>query len=258
MLLMSTSSLKWYGIHKIFTLVKKMKFDGIDLVIEEKNYDTIDENYLKGLSDAFEIPILSITAPERGITKAKIEKLVKMAKALKVQVITFSPSHMNDKNGDWFYKHLSKVKKDLRISIAIQNVEQKFYIFIIPEYKNNNMLDLKKITWDTALNIANIEKTSGMDLMKLYAIMGNSITNVFLSDRAWAKDGLIPWNAGGGVSHLPIESFLMKLKSNGYEGFITLKVRPQEMWVGDDEKVLYNAEQFKAYFNKHYTNYQVT
>lgn len=256
MFLISTASFKWYWIHKIFTLVKKAQYDGIDLVIDEKVADTMDENYLKWLSDAFEIPILSITAPERWMTKLKIDKIVKMAKALGTQVITFSPSHIYDKNTEWYFKYLLKVKKDLRISIALQNVEQKFLLFVIPEYKNSNLADLKKVTWDTVLNISNIDRAWGMDLMKMLSILWNTIVNVYLSDRAGMKDGLIPWTAGGWLSHLPIESFLMKLKGNGYNGFFTLRVRPNELWVGDDEKIMYNLEQLKIYYKKNFLDYK--
>ena len=72
MLLLSTSSLKWYWIHKIFTLVKKAKYDWIDLVIDENDYDVMDENYLKWLSDAFEIPVLSVTAPSKWLNKERL------------------------------------------------------------------------------------------------------------------------------------------------------------------------------------------
>jgi len=65
MLLLSTSSLRGHGIHKIFTIVKKAEYDGIDLMIDDNQFDTLDEKYLKALSDAFKIPVVSITAPEK-------------------------------------------------------------------------------------------------------------------------------------------------------------------------------------------------
>lgn len=257
MLLLSTSSLKWYGIHKIFTLVKKAKYDGIDLVIDDKNYDTLDAVYLKGLSDAFDIPILSITAPDRGLSKDKVDQIVKIAQALNTQVLNFYPPHISDKNMDFFTKYLTKIKRELRIKVTLQNVEQKFMLFVIPEYKNSNLLDIKKITWDTALNLSNIDKASGIDLAKAQSALGNTLANIYLNDKNGPRDGLIPWEAGGWVSHLPIESFLMKLKSSGYNWFFSLRVKPTEMWVGVDEKVLYNLEYAKNYYKKHFLDYKV-
>lgn len=257
MLLLSTSSLKWYWIHKIFTIVKKSKYDGIDLVIDEKNYDTLDEKYLKWLSDAFEVPVLSITAPDRGLSKSKIDQIVKIAEALKTQVINFYPPHISDKAMPSFPKYLNKLKKDLRISITLQNVEQKFMLFVIPEYKNSNLVELKKITWDTALNIANLDKASGIDILKAQNMLGSSLKNIYLSDKQWIKDGLLPGTAGWGVSSLPIESFMMKLKSSWYNWFFSLRVKPTELWIWDEEKVLYNLDLVQKYFKKHFLDYKV-
>lgn len=256
MLLLSTSSLKWYGLHKIFTLVKKAKYEGIDLVIDEKNYDTLDENYLKWLSDAFEIPILSITAPDRGLTKDKIDKIVKIAQILNTQIINFYPPHISDKNFEFFSKYLLKIKKELRVKVTLQNVEQKFMLFIIPEYKNSNLLDIKKITWDTALNLSNIDKTSGIDLTKAQSTLWNTLCNIYLNDKSWLKDWLLPGTSWGWVSYLPIESFLMKLKTSWYNWFFSLRVKPSEMWVGSDEKILYNLDYAKKYYKKHFLEYK--
>lgn len=256
MLLLSTSSLKWYWMHKIFMLTSQAKYDGIDLVIDEKNYDTLDEAYLKSLSDEFNMPILSITAPDKWLTKQKIDKIVEMAKLFKTQVINFYPPHIQDKNIEIFTKYLPKVKKDTRLSIALQNVEQKFKLFVIPEYKNNNLLDLKKITWDTALSIDSIDKSSWIDLLKTQLTLWSSIVNVYLSDRDGVKYWLLPGNAGWGTSFLPIESFLMKLKSSWYSSFFSLKVKPTELWAGHDEKVLFNLEFIKNYYKKHFLDYK--
>lgn len=256
MLLLSTSSLKWYGIHKIFTIVKKSWYDGIDLVIEDKNYDTLDEKYLKWLSDAFWVPVLSITAPEKWLSKSKIDKIVLIAQTLNSQVINFFPPHISDKSMPNFTKYLNKIKKDLRISITLQNVEQKFMLFVIPEYKNANLLELKKVTQDTALNIWAIDKTTWIDLIKAWDMLWSSIKNIYLSDRLWVKNWLIPWNAWGWVSNLPIESFFMKLKSSWYNWFFSLQVTPKELWIENEEKVMYNLEMVKKYFKKHFLDYK--
>jgi len=256
MLLLSTSSLKWYWIHKIFILVKKAKYDWIDLVIDEKNYDTMDENYLKWLSDAFELPILSVTAPDRGLSKEKMDKIVKIAQVLNSQILNFYPPHISDKNMDFFTKYLQKVKRELRIKVTLQNVEQKFMLFIIPEYRNSNLLDIKKITWDTALNLSNIDKSSWIDLSKAQSILWNTLSNVYLNDRVWLRTWLLPGSAWGWVSYLPIESFLMKLKISGYNWFFSLRVKPSEIWAWNDEKVLFNLEYVKNYYKKHFLDYK--
>ena len=256
MLLLSTSSLKWYWLHKIFTFAKKAWYNGIDLVMENWNYDTLDGDYIKSLSDAFEIPVLSITAPDKAMTEKKVDEIIKTAMLLKSQVVTFSPPHLSDKNTAWFFKYLPKVKRENRISICVQNVEPKFYLFVIPEYKSNTLMEIKRITWDSTLNISNLDKSTWMDVLKAQKVLGSSIKNIFFSDRYGSREWMLPGGAGGWVSHLPLESFLMKLRTSAYPGFISIKVRPSELEVGNDEKVMHNLAYMKDYYKKHFLDYK--
>lgn len=255
MLLLSTSSLKWYWLHKTFLLASKANYDWIDLVVEKWNFDTFDYEYVKTISQDFKIPVLSVTAPDKWLDKQKVDQILKIALEVWAQVLNFSPPHITDKNMDWYLEYLNKIKKDNRISITMQNIEQKFLYFVIPEYRNSNLLDIKKVTWDTALNIANIDKASWADLIKMLWVLGNTIKNVYLSDKSWVKDWLIPGSAPGGLSHLPIESFLMKLKSSWYEWFFSLRVKPTELEAWEDEKVLYHLEFIKKYYKKHFLDF---
>jgi sugar phosphate isomerase/epimerase len=95
-----------------------------------------------------------------------------------------------------------------------------------------------------------------MDILKAYKILWNSIKNVYLSDRHGNEIGLLPGNAGWWISYLPLESFLIKLKTSGYNGFISVKVKPESLGVGNEKLVLENFENIIAYYKKHYLNYK--
>lgn len=256
MILLSTSSLNWYWLHRIFTFASKAWFDGLDLSLNKLNYDMWDESYIKELSDSFWLPVLSITAPSKGLNEKKVDKIIRIAWKLWTQVVTFSPPHFTDKNTTWFTRYLLKVKRDTHIWISIQNVEAKFIFFVFPEYKNSTLFEIKKITGDTALDLSSIDASSWMDILKAQKILGSSIKNIFLSDKKWSKVWLLPWLAGWGISHLPLESFFMKLKTTAYNGFITLKVKPSELWVWTEEKVIQNCEYAINYYKKHFLNFR--
>ena len=49
---------------------------------------------------------------------------------------------------------------------------------------------------------------------------------------------------------------LMKLKTTGYNGFLTLSVKPSELGVGTEEKVLQNLDYVKKYYEKHFLKYK--
>jgi hypothetical protein len=77
-ILLSTSSLAWYWLHRIFKFAHKAWFDGLDLTLGGINYDYWDEDYIKELSDSFNMPVLSITAPARGMNEKKLIKLLQL------------------------------------------------------------------------------------------------------------------------------------------------------------------------------------
>lgn len=257
MILISTYSLNWYGLHRVFNFTKKAQYDGIDLYLTRLNYDLWDKDYIKWLCDKFDVPVLSITVSLKWMNEKWVDKILSIAKTLGVQVITFSPPHFWDKNINWFKKYLLKVKKENHISVAVQNVEPKFIFFIIPEYKNATLSEIKRVTWDTTLDLAAIDSSSWIDILKSLRILWSSVKNILLSDKYWSKTWLLPGMLGWWISHLPLESFFMKLKTAGYNWFITLKVKPQELWAGNEEVVLQNLEHVKKYYQKHYLNFEV-
>lgn len=256
MLLLSTASLKWYWLHKSFILAKKCGYAWLDLVVDKTNFDSLDEQYLKSLSDEFQVPVLCVSPPDKTMEKPKIDKIISIANTLNSQMVIFSPPHITDKNIDFYINYLNKVKKDTLKTIAIQNIEQKYKLFVIPEYRLANLLDIKKVTWDTVLNIENIDSSSWIDLGKAQDILWNTIKNVILSDKSWTKTWLLPGQAWWWVSFLALESLMMKLKTLWYNWFFTLKVKPTELGVWNDEKVLANLELVKKYYEKHFVNYK--
>jgi sugar phosphate isomerase/epimerase len=256
MLLLSTSSLKWYWLHRKFVFAKKAWYDGIDLVLEKWDFDSWNKEYVRSLSESFAMPVLSVTAPNRWITKKVVDEIIDLAVSIKAQNITFSPPHITDKNSGWFTTYIWKASRDNHIVITVQNVAPKFLLFVIPEYRSNNLLDIKKVTWFTSLNLSNIESSAWMDIMKAQNILGNTIKNIYLSDRRGPKMWLLPWNAWGWISTLPLESFFMKMRTSWYGWYFSLKVNPKELSVWDDKEVIKKLADVKDYYRKHFLNFK--
>lgn len=252
MLLLSTSNFNWYGLHRIFDFAKKSDYDWIELVLSKNNFDFWDEDYVFNLTKEFKVPVLSIKAPKTWIDKNMVDKIVSLSLKLETQNITFTPPSYRDKNVSWYLKYLSEIKKKINISISIENVEPKFFLLIIPEYKDATLMQLKKITWDAALDISALDESSGLDIMKAQKVLWSSIKNIYLSDTNGPKKWLLPGQAWWDTSYLPLESFLMKLKSVSYNWLITLEVNSKEIWAWSEEIVLNNLWYFKKYFEKHF------
>jgi len=252
LILLSTSSLEWYWIHKIFLLAKKAWFDGIDLCLDYYNYDLWDSSYIKWLSDEIWVKVLSISAPSNWLNEEYIDKIVNISETLWSQVVTFSPPYFKDLNLSWFSKYLAKIKSKTKISISIKNVEPEFLLLVIPKYRNSSILDIKKITGDTSLDLSILDWKYGIDIIKAHKILWNSIKNIYLSDKDWD----LPWSSWWGISNLPLESFLMKLKTTWYNWFISLKVNPEKLWVWNEDLIIQNIEYVINYYKKYYLNYK--
>ena len=102
MLLLSTASLTGYGLHRIFMFAKNAGYTGLDIALGSLNFDLWDEEYIAKLSHDFNIPVLSITAPSRGMSRKKLDKIITIAEKLSTQIVTFSPLHITDKDNKWF------------------------------------------------------------------------------------------------------------------------------------------------------------
>lgn len=247
MILLSTESLKWYGIHRILDFAKKSWFHGIDLSVDYENFDTLDIEYLKKISDETWVKILSITAPSSKISENFIDKILAMAALFQSQVVNFLPPHFSDKNISWYKEYLPKIKKSSSIAISVQNVEPKFLFFIIPARRNASLIEIKKITWDTTFDLSNSN-----DIIKDYQFLGNSIKNIYLSDTEIEKKWLMLGKSSGWTSYLPIESLLMKLKANSYNWLLTIKIDPKELWAWNEDLVINNLKASISYIEKYF------
>ena len=56
---------------------------------------------------------------------------------------------------------------------------------------------------------------------------------------------------------LPIESFLAKLKQDGFKGTVSLKINGKFLNAGNDEKLMKSLEEQKLFFETYFTDVKV-
>ena len=229
-------------------MAKKAGFFGIDLSMSATEYDTQDAEYIRTLETITGIKVKSITAYERKMTEEIVDQIMKIAISLDVKTVNFYPPHRSDKNKEWFWEHLAWVQKKYpNIKICAINAPPKTILFIISEYGDARPEIIKKITGNTALSISNVDPSSGIDLMKTFTILGNSIQHIYLSDKKEEKEGVFFWNG-----EMPIESLLIKLKELWYNGTFSISLNPKELLVWDDDKVIRKLQDAQRYFEKYF------
>ena len=247
MIILSTDSLKGYGLNRIFELAKKAGYEGIDISVDFNQFDTFNTEYIKKLIKEYDMPVHAVSAP-KNIAEKKIKQISKMAKRINAKVLVLQPPKiLNFKLAAWLKKEVPKLREKEFLSIAMENAPAGTFLGFIPEHAMSNTLELKKfkhISLDTA-RIGEKRK----DLMRAYNSFKKFLVHIHLSNLYRGKKYAPPQE---GI--MPLESFLTKLKQDGYPGALSIKVLPKHLHAGEDERVIEELKRAKKYYEKYYAN----
>ena len=245
MITLHTSSLSKYGLNRIFEFAKKAGYDGVEVYVDKNNYDTQNAEYIKKLSQETGLPIAALHVPING-TEKSVEHVVDMAIYLNCPVVVIIPPKLLDfKLANWLRKQIPELRKRKKVQIALVNAPGETFLGFLPARAMNNLTDLKKfgmVVLDTSSTAS-----KKWDLIRIYEHLKKLVVHVHLSNVRHHKDYSLP-NEG----ILPLESFLKKLKSNGYKGAISIRVRQADLSAGDDEKVVKKLKQAKQFIDDYF------
>lgn len=247
MIVLCTDSLRGYGLNRIFEIAKEAGYDGIDLSADFHEFDSVNADYLKKISDEYDMPIHAISAPKQTSAK-RIKELVSIAKKVGAKVLVLQPPKILDfKLASWLKKEVPKLREKEFLSIAMENAPAGTFLGFIPEHAMSNTAELRRfkhISLDTA-RIGEKRK----DLMQAYAAFKQYLVHIHLSNFASGKKYAPPQE---GI--MPLESFLTKLKQDKYPGAISIKILPKFLHAGEDERLIEELKRTKKYYDKYYTN----
>lgn len=250
MLVLSTDSLKGYGLNRIFNLIKLAGYAGVDLAIDPKNFDTQNTEYVKSLSDQYDLPISAIQTPPNA-NPHKIQEAVTMAKDLNCKIIVIQPPRLFDfKYIQWLKNEIPKIRQKENISIALENAPSDTFLGIIPEHAMGNIIEMKKFK-HACIDTTRVAQKHD-DLIRVYKTLKKFLVHVHLSNVKTGRQYFLPQE---GI--LPLESFLTKLKQDNYPGNVSLKVNPKFFACGEDEKVLKALKEAKLFYDTYFTNVKV-
>lgn len=245
LLTLSTDSLQGYGLNRIFRFVKDAGYDGVDLVIDPRNFDTQNVDYLKELISQTSLPIVSFQTPMNANPKMVL-RAATMAKELDVKIIVVQPPRLlNLSYIKWLTTEVPKIRQREDLSIALENAPSDTFLGIIPEHAMQSLTDLKKFK-HAALDTSRVAFKKD-DLIRVYNVLKKFLVHIHLSNVKKGKGYALP---DEGV--LPLESFLTKLRQDGYKGAISFKIQPKFMGVGDDRKVMKNLGECKKYYETYF------
>ena len=245
MIALSTDSLRGYGLNRIFAFIKEAGYDGADLYIDPRDFDTQDGEYVKELITQYNLPVLSIQTSQNA-TANDVVAALDMAKKIGTKVVIVQPPKMfNFKYIKWLTNEVPKIRQREEISIALENASAETFLGIIPEHALNNLNELKKFK-HAAIDTTRVAQKKD-DLIRVFNILRKYLVHVHVSNVKKGKGYALP---DEGI--LPLESFLSKLKQDGYRGTISFKINPKSMHAGEDEKVKKSLEDCKKFYEKYY------
>lgn len=247
MLVLSTDSLRGYGLNRVFELAKQAGYDGIDLAVDYGQFDTFNTDYLLQLIKDYDLPIHSISAPKQ-IASKRIKELVKMAKDTGAKVLVLQPPKLFDfKLAAWLREEIPKLREKEFLSIALENAPAGTFLGFIPEHAMSNTQELKKFK-HVSLDTARIGEKK-QDLIRAYTAFKKFLVHVHISNVFRGKK-YSPLSDG----IMPLESFLSKLKQDKYPGAFSIKILPKYLHAGEDDKVVEELERARKYYEKHFKN----
>lgn len=250
MILLSTDSMRGYGLNRIFHFVKEAGFDGVDLSINPKDFDTQDTAYIKQLIEETGVPVQCLQTPLLAGAK-NILDAVEMAKEIGCKVIVVQPPKMfNFKYIKWLTSEIPKIRQREEISIALENSPSDMFLGIIPEHALNNLNELKKFK-HAALDTTRVAQKKD-DLIRVFHVLKKFLVHVHLSNIKKGKGYAMP---DEGI--LPLESFLTKLKQEGYRGAISFKIHPKFLHAGDEKKMMKNLGECKKFYEEYFVKISV-
>lgn len=249
MLAICTDSLRGYGLNRIFSFIKEAKYDGVDLNIDPRNFDTQNTPYVKSLIDQYQLPVLAISTPPTA-NAHKIQEAVQMAKAIGCKIIVVQPPKRFDfRYIQWLKNEIPKLRQHENISIALENAPSDTFLGIIPEHAMNSLVDLRNFK-HVCLDTTRIAQKKD-DVIRIYKSLKKFLVHVHLSNVKSGTPYALPQT---GI--LPLESFLTKLKQDGYPGTISYKINPKFIQSGEDLKMMKELEEVKKFYDTYFTNIQ--
>ena len=249
--LFSTDSLSWYGLDLVFELVKEAGFDGIDLAIW-KNFDSRKVDYVKKLSEKYELPIKVIQTSD-NLNDKEINRAIDLCYELGADTIAINaPKFFNFKPFSFITDNVLRRRKEHKsIHFSIINPEDSsVFALPIPKYRFSNMVEIvKKYLCYIWLDISNLDSDSfESDFLRKIKDFLPYLSVIYFSDKSRVGE----WHILPGDWVLKLPTFLKKLKEYGYNRYLSTKIKISKADLSDSDKVKLILKKARKYLQENY------
>lgn len=244
MFLLSTDSLKGYGLNRIFRFAKEAGIEGVEVALDVRDFDSQNADYLKQLQSESGLPIRVVRTFPNSNPK-KVIVALDVAKKVGAKAVILEPPRIFDfEYKKWMKEEVPGLRKKYGMQIALKNGPSEYLWVIIPGRSMNSIPDLQKFK-EVCLDTSYLYGKK-LDLMRAYELTKKYLVHTHLSQVNRGQEHSFPTD---GV--MPLESLLTKFVKDGYKGDVSLLVKPKELGVGKDDEVLKKLAKAKKFYDKY-------
>jgi len=260
MIVLSTGSLYNYSTERVFALAREVGFDGIEALVDAR-WETRQADYLRSLTEAYSLPVLSLHAPFvvdihgwEGDPVLRVQRTVALARALGAQVVvahlpfryhwmSISSTLLDSRRlrlplfwpqrqeyARWLLQHVHDPSGGDAVQVVVENMPaQRLLGLRLNPWRFNNPQDLLRFN-ALVLDTTHLG-TWNMDILTVYERLKARIVHLHLSDYD-GREHRLP-----GQGHLPLGELLRRMSADGYRGLIVVESCPQALGAGEDAQV---------------------
>ena len=244
MLLLASQSFPRYGLERFFRFAKDLGFAGVEIQISA-NFDTQNPKYLHELEERYGVKIMIISLPATGAENfiEAFERVVADFPSVKVNL--YSPEVFSSRYKSWMENSLSQLSQRYRLPVCRVTAPFKTMLGILPSRTEGSLHALRE-AGDVSVDLVALWQ-SNEDIMRAPGFLREKMKHIYLAN---AQGGRGYVSLPHGV--LPVESLLTKLAREDYRGDFTLKISPDNMHAGNDERMFEVIKESKDFFDKYF------
>lgn len=243
----STGTFYHRGLGYSLGLAREIGYDGVELALGPE-YTLRGPQYLARTLQQYDVPALSVHPPFKGLpgwpmrATQVIPLLTSVSRQLNAELAVVHTPFVHGEDTPRGERYSLGLRLGLEaVDGAVRlGLESNQYNLRTRRYLFDDLAALTRfaqerncaVTFDTCHAGAN-----GEDILACYEIVRPVLRNIHLSDVRW-RGGQPYTHIMPGEGSLPLDAFLAALARDGYDGLVTLEVRPQEVgWVGRAQHV---------------------
>ena len=235
----STGSLYPFGLERVYGWAAQAGFDGVEIMMDER-WDTHQDFYLRDLVERHGVPILALHPPLRrgawGLgPEETLVRVARFASRMEVPVVVAHPPSPGRPLERWKTGPLREAREQ-GVAVAVENMPRGeagglFRVRSRTCYLPEHLSDVGDVTLDTSHAGA-----SRVDLLRAHSVLAEQLRHIHLSDsnlEAGRDEHRPP-----GKGRLPLKPFLAALAASGYQGAVSLELKPWPLGTPDPELIL--------------------